>query len=232
MKRTIVLFFLLFAAALVFAQNPEARIREMTGTVELKVPGSADWVPARVGEPIKEATIISTGFKSTAILAVGNSTLTVRPLTRMSLDVLINRNDTETINIALNTGRVRADVKPPAGSRADFSVQTPVATASVRGTVFDMDTVNITVEEGSVKFAPAGDQAPRPVTVNGGQESWVNTDSGTTVSPAVAAESKLTLPALSGQKTGPGSGGGAKIVSQKANLVVDIDLSPMTAEGR
>jgi len=230
MKRMMVLMILLNMAALVFAQNPGAHIREMTGTVELKVPGAVEWKDAKVGEPISEATIISTGFKSTAILAVGSSTLMVRPLTRMSLDLLIQRDETETINIGLNTGRVRAEVKAPAGNKTAFSVTTPTTTASVRGTVFEMDTVNIQVHEGEVSYAltggGVGDLAPRPVTVSAGQESWVDTDTGKTVSPMAAAETKISLPALSGQKATSGSENNAKLESTRGSLVVDVDLIP------
>jgi len=215
-------------AALVFAQNPGAHIREMTGTVELKVPGVVEWKAAAVGEPISEATIISTGFKSTAILAVGNSTLIVRPLTRMSLDLLISRDETETINIGLSTGRVRAEVKAPTGSKAAFSVTTPTTTASVRGTVFEMDTANIQVHEGAVSYnlTGGGELAIRPVMVSAGQESWVDTDTGKTVSPMAAAEAKISLPALPGQKAAAVSESGARLESTTGSFVADVDLFP------
>lgn len=221
MKRTIILMILLGAASLAFAQNPQAQIREMTGTVELKTPEAAGWIPARPGITIRESTIISTGFKSTAILAIGNSTLTVRPLTRMSLDALISRDETETINIGLSTGRVRADIKPPAGGRADVSVKTPTVTASVRGTFFDMDTVNIKVYEGKVNISPAG-ASGRPVAVSAGQESWVT--SGKAVSPADVAETSLSLPSVSGQKTASGAKAGARLEAPKGSLEIEVTL--------
>ncbi|MDR2953015.1 MAG: hypothetical protein LBU82_07210, partial [Treponema sp.] len=52
----------------------------------------------------------------------------------------------------LQTGRVKVDVKPPAGSRANCTVQSPVATASVRGTSVEFDTSNLKGNEGSVAF--------------------------------------------------------------------------------
>jgi len=204
MKRILIATLLINTAVFVFAQNPRAFIREMSGTVELQAQGSTGWTPARLNEPIRESTIISTGFKSTAIVAVGNSTLLVQPLTRMSLEALINRDQTETVNLNLNTGRVRVDVKPPAGAKASTSVRTPSATASVRGTVFDLDTVAIHVQEGSVIFQPnssSNGQAPRPVTVNAGQTSRIDPASGAAVNPLIAAESSLPLPPLPGQES-------------------------------
>jgi hypothetical protein len=52
----------------------------------------------------------------------------------------------------LQAGRVRVDVKPPAGTRANFTVQSPSATASVRGTSFEFDTRRLNVIEGNVGF--------------------------------------------------------------------------------
>lgn len=222
MKRILVLSILLGCASFAFAQNSRAEIREMTGTVELKTSGSAEWVPARPGAVIQEATIISTGFKSTAILAIGNSTLVVRPLTRMSLDALVNRDETETINVGLSTGRVRADIKPPAGGRAEVSVRTPTVTASVRGTVFDIDTAAIRVYEGQVHISPTGALAMRTVAVNAGQESRV--ESGKALSPAAAAETKLGLPALSGQKTGSHTAPGARLEPPRGSLEIVVSL--------
>jgi len=199
MKRIITLMLMACGVTAVFAEKPQAFIKEMTGTVELQTAGSAKWVPAKQGDRIQEATIVSTGFKSTAMLSIGNSTLLVRALTRMSLEALINQNETDTINIGLTTGRVRADVKPPAGTKTDLSIQTPSATASVRGTVFDLDTEAVQVIEGKVSFQPAGDLAQRPVMVSAGQQSWVDPESGQAVTPQTAAESSLFLPSLPGQ---------------------------------
>jgi len=191
---------LVCGVTLVFAEKPQAFIREMTGTVELKTPGSEKWVAAKQGDRIQEATIISTGFKSTAMLSIGNSTLLVRALTRMSLEALMNQDETDTINIGLSTGRVRADIKPPAGSKTNVSIQTPSSTASVRGTVFDLNTVAIRVIEGTVSFQSPGDPAQRPVMVGAGQQSWVDTETGQIVTPMAAAELSLILPALYGSR--------------------------------
>jgi hypothetical protein len=199
MKQKIISIFLIFAAALVFAQTPAAVIQELTGTVELKTTGSEKWVAAKAGDRIAEATIISTGFKSMAILAVGNSILTVRPLTRMSLEALMSRDNVETINIGLHTGRIKVDVKPPAGTRAEFSVQTPVATASVRGTVFEMDTVKLRVIDGTVRYvSSSAGVAVRPVMVGAGKESRVDPDSGITINPIALAELSRGLPPMPG----------------------------------
>jgi len=201
MKRTFLLLILLTAAVIVFAQNPSAVIKEFTGTVELKQNGSSNWTPARAGVEIQKSTIVSTGFRSTAILTIGNSTLTVHPLTRLSLEELINQNQTETVDLKLNTGRVRVEVAPPSGGRTSFNVQSPSATASVRGTSFTMDPNSIQVQTGAVGYSSYDGSA---VTVSAGNESYVDAN-GNVVTSLAALEA--AFPDMSGRRAVRVTGG-------------------------
>jgi hypothetical protein len=153
MKKAILVFLLVTISGLsisVFAQN--GVIKEFTGTVELKSAGTSNYVPATTGAQVNQDTIISTGFKSTARLEVGSAIITVRPLTRLTLMEISASQGTETLNLSLQTGRLRVDVNPPAGAKASFTVVSPIATASVRGTSFFFDTRNVRVREGTVAF--------------------------------------------------------------------------------
>lgn len=151
MKRIIVVMILIVCGALsVSAQT--GVVRELSGVVELKKPGAQDFTPAKIGDSLSKDTVVSTGFKSTALIAVGSSTVMVRPLTRLSLAELSATEGSESINVNLQTGRVRVDVNPPAGTRTNMTVRGPSATASVRGTGFDFDTRNLTVRHGKVAF--------------------------------------------------------------------------------
>jgi hypothetical protein len=154
MKKT--LAFLLMLGAVVYGISAQSgEIRELTGEVSVKAAGKTAFTAAKAGDKIAQDTIVSTGFKSTAVIAVGSSVITVRPLTRLSLAEIQSSAGTETLNVSLQTGRVRVDVKPPAGTRANTTVQGPSATASVRGTSFEFDTVKLTVNEGTVAFSGA-----------------------------------------------------------------------------
>jgi hypothetical protein len=190
----------------------EAVIREMSGTVEIKAPGSNAWVPAAPGQRLERETLISTGFKSTALLALGNSTLTVRPLTRLSLEELSESQGAERTAVFLRTGRVRAEVTPPAGRRTEFSVRSPSATASVRGTAFDFDGVNLRVSSGTVSFSGSGSNSSlsaraetKPVLVSAGSDSYVDESSGTAVSVFSAAETGLAPVLPAGSESGVGT---------------------------
>ena len=97
-------------------------------------------------------TVISTGLKSTAAVEVGSAVIAVLPLTRLTLTEILSSRGSESLNMSLQTGRVRVDVNPPAGTKASLTVSSPSATASVRGTSFYFDTRSVSVSHGSVLF--------------------------------------------------------------------------------
>ena len=197
MKRVTIVLILGFLCALqIFAQN--GVIKEMSGTVEIKRAGAAAFVAARVGDTIAKDTIVSTGFKSSALITVGSAVLTVRPLTRLSLAEISASAGTETINVSLQTGRVRVDVNPPAGTKSDTSVRGPSATASVRGTSFEFDTHTITVLEGTVAFQGT---TGGPMMVSAGGTSEV-TASGRAADPITTSAAELMPPPYAGSDTG------------------------------
>jgi hypothetical protein len=197
-------FALVFVSGLLFARSLQAQesafFREINGTVEIKAPGSTLWTNAAAGDRIEKNTLVSTGFKSTAIIVFGDSLITVRPVTRLSLEEIAREQNNEQVNLFLHTGRVRADVKPPAGGSSNFTVRSPIATASVRGTSFEFDTEHLRVDEGRVQYSLDNG---RQVYVGGGGISYVDEPTNTVVSPFDAAAELLT-PAL---PTGSGLAG-------------------------
>jgi len=173
MKKVLLVVFMMCAGIAVFAQNGNritGIIRELTGEVELKPAGASAFTPAKVGSEVEQNTIVSTGFKGMAVIEVGSSTITVKPLTRLSLSEIQENSGAENLNVNLQAGRVKVDVKPPEGTRTNFTVQSPSATASVRGTSFDFDIKNLKVIEGTVSFTG---KSGMQVSVSGGFSSYV-----------------------------------------------------------
>jgi ferric-dicitrate binding protein FerR (iron transport regulator) len=206
----LVLGALLFAGA-VYAQET-ASFREVTGTVEIKAPGSAGWANAAAGDRIEKNTLISTGFKSSAVVLLGNSVIMVQPVTRLSLEEIIRNQGNEQVNLYLHSGRIRAEVNPPAGGSSAFTVRSPTATASVRGTSFEFDTENLRVTEGRVLYSLANG---RGTYVAGGGTSYVDETGNSVVSPFAAAAALLS-PALP-----PGSASGSP-VGDRSPVIVPI----------
>jgi hypothetical protein len=214
MKRNTLIILALLCTAQVFAQN--GVIKEFSGTVELKRAGQADFIPAKPGDTVTKDTVISTGFKSTALISVGNTVLTVRPLTRLTLAEISASADSETLNINLQTGRVRVDVKPPAGTKAHTTVSSPTVTASVRGTSFEFDTQRLNVLEGTVAFA--GNRGGLML-VSTGSKSEVR-DNGRVADPIETYAAELLPPPVAGSDSGLNRGSSA--VYGELNIILII----------
>jgi len=187
MKEKLFIILLITGAAFgAFSQN--GVVRELAGDVSLKSAKSSEFVPAKSGDTVAVDTIVSTGFKSTAIIAVGSSVITVRPLTRLSLADIQSSSGSETLNVNLHAGRIKVDVKPPAGAKASTVVRAPSATASVRGTSFEFDTYNLVVNEGTVAFQGNNSMV---MLVPAGTASYVD-NIGQAADPIVTTQESLT----------------------------------------
>jgi ferric-dicitrate binding protein FerR (iron transport regulator) len=193
-----------------FSQNPRAVFLEVSGRVEIKEAGSSEWQKAAPGAGINGNTVISTGFRSRALVSLGSSRLDIHPLTALTLEELVQRGNTEETALYLRTGRIRATVNRPAGLSADFTVRSPVISASVRGTSFEFDGVNLRVESGLVLLArPAGQK----VYVAGGQRSYVDANNQNRIMPPFEAEAALLRPLIP-ELAGGGSGAATPEISQ------------------
>ena len=221
MKKSFFVFLFLFTAFVVFSQN--GIIREMAGSVEIKRAGDSDFIAASVGDNLRQDTVISTGFRSTALIEVGSALFTVRPLTRLSLTEIRSSAGTETINVNLQAGRIRVDVNPPAGTRADMQITSPVATASVRGTSFEFDTREIYVYSGSVHFSGRRGSEWR---VNLGSSSELGED-GRAEDPIVIRRQRLRPPPPPGTDSAVRIGGDSGSFS-RTTLFITISYDNLT----
>lgn len=135
MKKAYALICCVLAALPLFAL--EAVVVSVVGKAEVQT--AQGWQPMKAGEKITKGTLISTGFKSQAVLGIGRSTVTVRPLSRLTVQELTENPDKDISKVYLDAGSIKADIKAAQNKRVGFTVKSPVATASVRGTagIFD-----------------------------------------------------------------------------------------------
>ncbi len=136
MKKLIITTAFVFLLTAPLFSQLQAVIKEVSGKVEIKAPAKG-WESATEGMEISKGTIISTGFKSQALLDLGSSNLYVKQLTRMSLDELAQKEGIVTTGLFLRVGKVRAQVKTTAGLQHNFTLKSPISTAAVRGTALD-----------------------------------------------------------------------------------------------
>ncbi len=170
MKPILFLLFTLLAAAAVFPQT--AIFKELSGKVEYQLAGK-EWRPAKAGTEVPPGTMISTGFKSQALIAIGNASVLVKPLTRLTIDEIVRAQGSEAARLFLIAGRVRAEVTPESGKTLDFSVKSASATASVRGSGFDFDGLNLERTHGRIRLVS---WLGRSRTIFGGENSRIDFD--------------------------------------------------------
>ncbi|MBQ8353133.1 MAG: FecR domain-containing protein [Spirochaetaceae bacterium] len=130
MKKIVTILVLLAVAFYSFALD--GIVMEVLGKVEKQVDNS--WIALKKGDVLVPGDIVSTGFKSEAVISIGESVITVKALTRMTIEQLYEKNKNHVSSIYLDVGSVSADVKPVTNKRVGFTVKTPAVTASVRGT--------------------------------------------------------------------------------------------------
>ncbi len=210
MKRTIMML-LLVMCSFVMVYAGEARLVSVSGTVEVREPGG-EWTPVSGGELVSGRSMISTGFGSRAKVELGGMTLNLQPLTRVVIDSLGEEKDVASTQVSLQTGRVRAS-RPPA-TRAtrrsiNFKVSTPMATAAVRGTDFELGANGrLTTHEGLVAFS----QGDAVVFSPAGTTSSASAASSAPVQPSDLANDIWSISSIAWElhaddEFGSGSGG-------------------------
>ena len=130
MKKIVTILVFLTVAFCAFALD--GVVMEVLGKVEKQVDNS--WVALKKGDILVPGDIVSTGFKSEAVISIGESVITVKALTRMTIEQLFEKNKNHVSSVYLDVGSISADVKPVTDKRVGFTVKTPAVTASVRGT--------------------------------------------------------------------------------------------------
>ena len=129
----IAVFFTALLCANVFADDFKAEVLSVTGKVDC-MKGS-QWTPVKTGDFLLRGDVIQTGFRSELVLKIEGSTVTVSPLTRMSVEMLNAQEDRDNTSLYVATGSVVSDVNKNNNRKVGFTVRAPVATASVRGTI-------------------------------------------------------------------------------------------------
>jgi hypothetical protein len=157
---------LILCALPAFAQT-EAVLVSVDGKVETRAEGGS-WQQASEGDTIARGTTVSTGFDASAAIELGQSVLKVDPLTRLTLEELVQQADTVTTRVFMGVGEVEAEVQSAEGLSNDFEVRSTQATAAVRGTVFQFNGRSISVSEGQVALS---NQVGLGTVVSQGQQS-------------------------------------------------------------
>ncbi|ULQ59579.1 FecR domain-containing protein [Brucepastera parasyntrophica] len=210
----------------------DGRVITTMGKVEIQGPNNT-WSPLKEGDLVNPGSIISTGFKSEATIQLGASILTIKPLTRMTLTQLAESENAVDTELYLEIGNVKAEVNSFNDKRNNFRVRSPIATASVRGTVFEMGD-SLVIQDGSVLYVSSvgqsrvgksgqqlelfGETISSPVTT-------IQTDMGV-ISLTTLPSSEITSPITAATPSAviPSSSSGTSVVPQE-KLKTKIELT-------
>ena len=130
----------------------EAKFVSIEGKVEILEGGM--WIPVEEGDIIQErGAVISTGFKSNAVVSVKGTNFTLEPLTRITIENMVAMENKDSTQIYIDSGSLKANVSSSDGRKVGFKVRSAVATASVRGTEFKVTSSGrLSVTQGLVSF--------------------------------------------------------------------------------
>ena len=132
-KLVLLLLIAIFSISFSFAASTDvAIVNSVVGKVEVQVNDA--WIQVKNGDILSSGSVISTGFKSSAVLYIGASLIEVRALTRLTIEEIREQNQNYNTTMFLDAGSIKADIKKSENKRVGFKVRTSVATASVRGT--------------------------------------------------------------------------------------------------
>ena len=165
-KKSILTFSLiLFSLTGLLAES--AKVLYVNGKVE--VYRNNTWVPLKVDDAVAVNETISTGFKSEAKISLYDSVMALGALTRVTLDSLYKTSDKDNVSVYLNTGAVRSKVNHTKTKRVAYSVTSPVATASARGTDFTVTSCgDMSCSEGIIAVYPNYDKSRKASALGSG----------------------------------------------------------------
>lgn len=164
----------------------QAEVISFNGKVEYEQAGQ--WITVNAGDMLDTGTVISTGFRSTAVLKIGESRFTVAPLTRIAIEKLSENEGNYETSMYVSAGKLTLDVKPVEGRKVGFTARSPVATASVRGTsgIFRADGM-LSAHTGVFEYSSSSSSA-RTQPVAAGQQASCSISGGVVAPQTMAAQ--------------------------------------------
>ena len=136
MKKIVLFTVAFFICSLGF--SIEAKVISVSGKAQVQKSGV--WKNISVGDVLTKGNLIQTGFKSQVVFSIKsnneNSKITVNQLSRITIEQLMEDNSGDTTSVFVTTGSVKSEIKKTTDFRTNYTVRSPVATASVRGTDF------------------------------------------------------------------------------------------------
>lgn len=230
LKKTIIAAVL--AVATIFSASAlEATVLSVKGKVEVQK--GASWIPVKAGDVIQKGAVISTGFKSEAVLKVKESKFTLASLTRITVEQLAETSAKDETQLYLDSGKVGFDVAKSENKKVGFKVRSPVATASVRGTAGEISSGGVLkVLVGMVGFG--GPEASSAAVADAPSDFVPEDGTSTAFTPTAEVSGTAETPVFAGQVSQTNTVSGDQIPPQttKANDTRNTGSSTTTLGAR
>ena len=111
-----------------------ATLADIKGEVAVRQ-NAGEWQPVANGRVLTQHDEIFTGVESEATVKFSDgSAMTIRELTQILIDTILRKENRKDVAVHLKVGEINAQVKKEKVVDTNFEIQTPTATASVRGT--------------------------------------------------------------------------------------------------
>jgi hypothetical protein len=133
-----------------------AKIELIEGKASIRRSGAADWTDAKIGISLKAGDIVYTRAESFCVVQyAGGTTLRMNEETKILIEEISEKKTKTSISI----GHVWVNMQKLVTSKSSFELSSPTATAAIRGTIFDMNTLkdsstDVCVFEGKVLVGP------------------------------------------------------------------------------
>ncbi|MEW6201188.1 MAG: FecR family protein [bacterium] len=133
---------MLFIARTAICAEIKATLKDVKGTVEVKMPGETKWTAAKENMKIGSGTTVKCMANSSAFVkwADGN-VVKVYAMTTFELKSITAqpKKNAEKSNVEVTGGKILAKAKKMMNAESSFEVKTPTAIAGVRGTDFAVE---------------------------------------------------------------------------------------------
>lgn len=167
--------------------------------------GNGNWEKPTEGMTLSSGDEIAADPDGEAELQLTDgSTIKIMPLTQIHISKVSDPKTVTKTEILLRVGEMAAQVKKSGPIKSDFSIRSPTAVASVRGTFFTVayddktGVSTVAVKDGSVEVTPENGLL-KPVTITPGQEVSVSMGSIDTPHPISEASEKIFSRAFTGK---------------------------------
>ncbi|MCI0406813.1 MAG: FecR family protein [candidate division Zixibacteria bacterium] len=150
----------LLPSSLVFADalaESQARLGEVTGSVQVLTQGAPDWIDAHVDLPLETGDQIRVGEEGQAEVSMAQNVLVVLDA---GTHVIMGHTTTREGKLSMSRGALLGKIQTKEGAEGVWRFETPMGICAVRGTEFaivhsEEEGTHLGVFDGAVEMAPA-----------------------------------------------------------------------------